>query len=237
MKLAYKRLLLKLSGEQLAGAFDGGIDPKIVEWIAKEVQRAKETGAEIAIMVGGGNFARGAQIAGHGISRVNADYMGMLGTMMNGLALADIFNANGVGTRLLTSIRADQVADEFTNRRAKHHLEKGRIVVVAGGVGRPFLTTDTAAVNLALELDCDVVCKITKVDGVYDRDPAKHSDAKRLEKISFQEAVSNSEITVMDKAAMGLAMEQNKPIIIFDLLKEDNIRRVALGDGIGTIIS
>lgn len=237
MKLSYKRLLLKLSGEQLAGSFDGGIDPSIVTWIAKEVKQAQEIGVEVAIMVGGGNFVRGAQIAGYGISRVNADYMGMLGTFINGLALADIFNANGVDTRLLTNIRADQVADQFTNRRAKHHLEKGRVIVVAGGIGRPYLTTDTAAVSLALELNCDVVCKATKVDGVYDRDPAKYPDAKRLEKISFQEAVSNPEINVMDKAAMGLAMEHSKPIVVFDLLKESNIRRVVQVDSVGTIIN
>lgn len=237
MNLKYKRLLLKLSGEQLAGDFDGGIDPKLITWIAKEVKQAIEAGAEVAVMVGGGNFVRGAQIAGHGISRVNADYMGMLGTMMNGLALADLFNAANVPARMLTNIRADQVADDFTNRRALHHLEKGRVVVVAGGIGRPYLTTDTAAVSLALELNCDLVCKITKVDGVYDKDPAKHSDAKRFKTLSFQEAVENPHITVMDKAALGLAMEQRKSVVIFDLHKEDNIRRVALGEDVGTVIS
>lgn len=237
MNLKYKRLLLKLSGEQLSGDFDGGIDAKLITWIAEEVKQALDAGAEIAIMVGGGNYVRGAQIAGSGISRVNADFMGMLATLMNGLALTDIFNDNGVETRLLTNVEANQVADQFTNRRAQHHLAKGRVVVLAGGIGRPYLTTDTAAVSLALELDCDVVGKITKVDGVYDKDPMKHEDAKRFDMLSFQEAVSNGHIMVMDKAALGLAMEQSKPVIIFDLHKKDNIRRLSLGEDVGTVIS
>lgn len=237
MNLKYKRLLLKLSGEQLAGNFEGGVDAKLIGWIAKEVKQAADAGAEVAIMVGGGNFVRGAQIAGSGISRVNADFMGMLATLMNGLALTDIFNDQGVPARLLTNIRADSAADHFTQRRAFSHLEKGRVIVIAGGTGRPYFTTDTSAVSLALELDCGVVGKVTKVDGVYDKDPAKHSDAKRFKTLSFQEAVENPHITVMDKAALGLAMEQLKPVIIFDLHKAGNIRRVALGEDVGTVIS
>lgn len=237
VNLKYKRLLLKLSGEQLAGDFDGGIDAGLIKWIANEIKQATNAGAEVAVMVGGGNYVRGAQIAGHGISRVNADYMGMLATLINGLSVTDIFNDNGLPARLLTNLEINQVADQFTQRRAISHLEKGRIVVIGCGTGRPYLTTDTAAVNLALELECDVVCKVTKVDGVYDKDPAKHEDAVRYETLSFQEAVENPHIKVMDKAALGLALEQNKPVIIFDLHKEDNIRRVAMGDAIGTLIS
>ncbi|MBL8159696.1 UMP kinase [Candidatus Saccharibacteria bacterium] len=235
--LRYKRLFLKLSGEQLAGKYESGVDPEVIAWIAKELKLARETGVEIVVMVGGGNFVRGAQVAGHGLSRVNADFMGMLGTVMNGLAVTDIFNACGVPTRLLSNVKMDQIADQFTTRRANSHLSKGRIVVIGGGTGRPYLTTDTAAVNLALELDCDVVCKVTKVDGVYDRDPAKHDDAVKYDHLSFQEAVSNPAIAVMDKAAMGLAMEHDKAIIIFDLHRADNIRRVAIGDSVGTVIS
>lgn len=237
MSLKYKRLLLKLSGEQLAGSFDGGIDAELIKWIANEIKQATDAGAEIAVMVGGGNYVRGAQIAGHGISRVNADYMGMLATLMNGLAVTDIFNANGLPTRLLSSLEINQVADQYTQRRAVSHLAKGRVVVIGCGTGRPYVTTDMGAVTWALELDCDIVCKITKVDGVYDKDPAKHADAKRYKTLSLQEAVQNSHINVMDKAALGLAMEQKKPIMIFDLHKEDNIRRVALGEPIGTLIS
>jgi uridylate kinase len=237
MNLKYKRLLLKLSGEQLAGDFDGGIDAELIKWIANEIKRARDTGAEVAVMVGGGNYVRGAQITGHGISRVNADYMGMLATLMNGLSVTDIFNANGLPARLLSNLEINQVADQFTQRRAISHLEKGRVVVIGCGTGRPYLTTDTAAVNLALELDCDIVCKVTKVDGVYDKDPAKHDNAVRYDSLSFQEAVENPDIKVMDKAALGLAMEQHKPIIIFALHNEDNIRRVALGEDVGTLIS
>lgn len=233
---AYRRLLVKLSGEQLAGEFDGGIDAKLICWIAEEIKQASRIGAEIAVMVGGGNFIRGAQVAGHGISRVNADYMGMLGTLINGLAVTDIFNDCGLPARLLSSVEVNQLADQFTQRRAVNHLAKGRVVVVGAGVGRPYLTTDTAAVNLALELDCDVVCKITKVDGVYDRDPAKHADAVKYDQLSFQEAVANPAIAVMDKAAMGLAMEHAKPLIIFDLHQTGNLAKVASGQPVGTII-
>lgn len=237
MKLIYPRLLLKISGEQLSGKFDGGIDAEVVAWIAKEIKQATAVGAQIVVMIGGGNYVRGAQVAGNGIARVTADYMGMLGTMMNGLALADIFNAQNLPARVLTSIMADQVADYFTQRRAVNHLGKGRVVIIAGGTARPYLTTDTAAVNLALELDCDLVCKVTKVDGVYDKDPAKYPEATRFEHMTFQEAVENRQVMVMDKAALGLAMEQRKPIRVFDLHSEDNIRRVALGEPVGTLIS
>jgi uridylate kinase len=170
----YKRILLKLSGEQLAGKFDGGIDAELGAWLAREVKKAADDGTQILIMVGGGNYARGKQLAGHGIRRVTADQIGMLATMMNALALTDIFEAQGVRTRCLSSIFAEQVAEPFIHRLANKHLEKGRVVIAAGGIGRPYLTTDTAAVSLALELDCEVVLKATKVDGVYNSDPAKN---------------------------------------------------------------
>ncbi len=163
--------------------------------------------------------------------------MGMLGTMINALALTDIFESHGVQTRCLSTIFAEQVAEPFVHRLANKHLEKGRVVIVAGGSGRPYVTTDTGAVILALELDCQVVLKATKVDGVYDKDPAKSSDAIKLDKVSYQEAVENADITVMDKAAMGLAMEQKMPIVIFDAMKAGNILSVIQGEPIGTTIS
>lgn len=232
----YKRVLLKLSGEQLAGKYESGVDTELVSWLGKEIKKVVESGTQVVIMVGGGNYARGAQLAGHGIGRVTADNIGMLATMMNALAVADVFNNEDVSARALTNITADQVADKFTHRRAISDLGKGHVVIVAGGIGRPYLTTDTAAVSLALELDCNVVLKATKVDGVYDKDPNKFPDAKKFDTISFQEAVSSDEVKVMDKAAMGLAMEHDMQIVVFDALTENNILHVATGEGAGTVI-
>jgi len=233
----YKRILLKLSGEQLAGKFDSGIDAELGHWLASEVGQVVASGTQVVIMVGGGNYARGAQLAGHGIGRVTADNVGMLATMMNAIALADIFNASDIGARALTNIKADQVADQFTHRRAISDLAKTRVVIVAGGIGRPYLTTHTAAVSLALELDCEAVLKATKVDGVYDKDPAKHKDAVKVEVMTFDEAVSNGAIQVMDKAALGLAMEHKLPIVVFNALTEGSIGQVASGVAVGTKIS
>jgi uridylate kinase len=233
----YTRVLLKLSGEQLAGKFDGGIDAELGSWLAREVKKLVESGLQVVIMVGGGNFARGAQLAGHGIKRVTADQIGMLGTMMNALALTDIFESQDVKTRCLSNIFAEQVAEPFIHRLAEKHLEKGRVVIVAGGIGRPYLTTDTAAVSLALELGCGVVLKATKVDGVYDKDPAQFPDAQKVQHMSFQQAVGDDAIKVMDKAAMGLAMEHNLPIVVFDAMQPDNILKAAHGDSAGTTIA
>lgn len=231
--MAYKRVLLKLSGEQLAGR-EGGIDPDFVAWLAAEIKKATETGVEMAIVVGGGNFLRGATIAGDGLERPTADYMGMLATIMNGLALMDMLEHHGQPTRVQTNIHAAQVAEPFIRRRAVRHLEKKRVVIVVGGLGKPYLTTDTAAASVALELDCDVILKATKVDGIYDKNPAEHPDAVKYDTLSFQEAVENPNITVMDKAALGLAMEQKKPLIVFDLHKDGNILRAVTGEPIGT---
>lgn len=233
----YKRILLKLSGEQLAGKYEGGVDPELVGWLAEEIKKVSAAGTQVVIMVGGGNFVRGAQIAGHGIQRVTGDHMGMLGTMINALALTDIFEAHGVKTRCLSNIFAEQVAEPFVHRLANKHLEKGRVVVVAGGSGRPYVTTDTAAVILGLELDCDVILKATKVDGVYDKDPAKFPEATKIGKLGFQEALSDNDIKVMDKAALGMAMEHKLPIIVFDTMQADNILKAAHGDSAGTTIS
>ncbi len=233
----YSRILLKLSGEQLAGEYDGGIDPKLATWLATEAKKVTDEGIQVVIMVGGGNFVRGAQIAGHGIKRVTADHIGMLGTMMNALALTDIFENNDVKTRCLSNIFAEQVAEPFVHRLAFKHLEKGRVVIVAGGIGRPYLTTDTAAVSLALELDCQLVMKATKVDGVYDKDPEKFDDAVKIGNVSFQRAVEDNSIKVMDKAAMGLAMEYGLPILIFNAMEQNNVLKAAMGEDIGTLIS
>lgn len=237
MQQSYKRVLLKLSGEQLAGKFNHGIDAELGSWLAYEIKEVVESGSQVVIMVGGGNYARGAQLAGHGIKRVTADHIGMLATMMNALALTDIFESQGVKTRCLSNIFAAQVAEPFVHRLANKHLEKGRVVIAAGGIGRPYLTTDTAAVSLALEMDCEVVLKATKVDGVYDKDPGKFADAKLFSTLSYQEAVANDAIMVMDKAAMGLAMEQHMPLIVFKALEPGNIRKAVHGENVGTAIT
>ena len=237
MATPYKRVLLKLSGEQLAGKSEGGFDAELGTWLAKEIKKVTDNGTQIVVMVGGGNLARGAQLAGHGIKRVTADHIGMLATMMNALALTDIFESQGIRTRCLSSIFAEQVAEPFIHRLADKHLEKGRVVIAAGGIGRPYLTTDTAAVSLALEMSCDVVLKATKVTGVYDKDPAKHDDAIKLDHVTYQQAVADNDIKVMDKAAMGLAMEHNLPIVVFDAMQEDNILKAVRGETAGTTIS
>ena len=233
----YTSVLLKLSGEMLLGESDGvGFDTKRATWIAGEVKKVADQGCKIAIMVGGGNLARGAQLEHRGITRVTGDYVGMMATMMNALLLADIFNHVGVPTRALSCIAADEAIDLYTHRRASNHLDKGRVVIIAGGTGRPYLTTDTGAVNFALDLGCEVVLKATKVDGVYDKDPATSPDAIKFEKVDYRHALENDNIKVMDKAAIGLAMEHHLPVIVFDLMQPDNIAKAARQSA-GTLIS
>lgn len=230
----YKRVLLKLSGEQLQGKFDGGFDAERAAWIANEIK--KVDAAEIVLMIGGGNYARGAQLVGGGVQRVTADNIGMLATIMNALALADVLNSHGVPARALTNVKADQVADQFTHRRALSHLDKKRVVIVAGGIGRPYMTTDTAAVSLALELECDVILKATKVDGVYDKDPAANQDAVKYDNLTLQQAIEQPDIKVMDQAAIALAHDHSQSIVVFELLTEGNIARAISGEPIGTTI-
>lgn len=237
MSTKYKRILLKLSGEQLSGKFESGIDPELAGWLAEEVKKAQSHGCEVVIMIGGGNFLRGAQIAGHGIKRVTGDHMGMLATMINALALTDIFEAHNVKTRCLSNIFAEQVAEPFVHRLANKHLQKGRVVIVGGGTGRPYMTTDTGAVVLALELDCQVVLKATKVDGVYNKDPSKYPDAVKHDSLTLQQAVEDNGIKVMDKSAVGMALEHQMPIIIFDAMKPNNILNAVSGQPVGTKIS
>ncbi|HEU4913942.1 MAG TPA: UMP kinase [Candidatus Saccharimonadales bacterium] len=235
--MAYKRVLLKISGEQLSGKHDVGIDTEIAVYLAKECAKVVQAGCQLVLVVGGGNVVRGAEVAGHGIKRVTADHMGMLSCLMNAMALTDIFEHNGVKTRCMSNVFATQVAEAYSFRLAEKHLNRGRVVIVAGGIGRPYFTTDTAALNIALELSCETVLKATKVDGVYDKDPAKYEDARLLDAVTFQEAVENPQIKVMDKAALGLAMEQQMPVIVFDPMKDDNVVKVVTGEQIGTKIS
>jgi uridylate kinase len=233
----YKRVLLKISGEQLSGKHEVGIDPEVGHYLARECEKVAQAGCQLVLVVGGGNMVRGAEVAGHGIKRVTADQMGMLSCLINALALTDIFENEGVETRCVSNIFAPQVAESYSFRLAEKHLDKGRVVIVAGSIGRPYFTSDTGAVNLALELSCDVVLKATKVDGVYDKDPKKFPDAVLLKKIAFQEAVANAAIKVMDKAALGLAMEQKMPVVVFDPMQPDNILKVAKGEAVGSFIS
>ena len=233
----YKRILLKLSGEQLQGDLEGGLDKNMVRWIANQIKPVVGDGTQVAIMVGGGNYVRGREIVGDGVAQVTADNVGMLSTLINALTVSDVFNDDGLVTRPLSSIEVNQFIDQYTFRRALSHLAKGRVVIVGGGIGRPFLTTDTAAVNLALELDCDVIIKTTKVDGVYDKDPMTNPDAVKFDTITYTEVLTNPDMAVMDHAAVGLASEKNIPVIICDLLTDGNIARAASGQNIGTKIS
>lgn len=234
----YKRILLKLSGEQLAGKHDFGIDPEVGRYFAKELQKTRDMGVQIVVIVGGGNMVRGAKLAGEShIKRVTADQMGMLSGLMNAMALTDIFEAEGLATRCLSNVFVEQLAESFSFRLAEKHLQGNRVLLVAGGTGRPYSTHDTAAVLTGLELDCDIVAKASKVDGVYDKDPTLNSDAVRLDTMTFQQAVENTEIAVMDKAAMGLALEHKMPVMVFDAMIQGNIARLAAGEPVGTLIS
>ncbi len=233
----YKRILLKFSGEQLSGEFESGIDPTIAGYLAEEIKKITPSECQIVVVVGGGNMVRGAAMARQGIHRVTADQMGMLSGLINSMAMTDIFESKGLATRCLSNIFAEQVAESFSFRLAEKHLERKRVVIVAGGIGRPYFTHDTAAVNLALELDCQVVLKATKVDGVYDKDPTNDPSAIKLDHVSFQQAVEDNSIKVMDKAALGLAMEHAMPLVVFNPMQPGNIMKVINGETVGTKIS
>lgn len=236
--MQYQRVLLKLSGEQFAGTREHGIDVSFINRLAKELKAVRdETNVQLAIVVGGGNFMRGESIAAHGIERATGDYMGMLATLMNGMALVDVLEHNGQPARLLTRVRADSVAEPYIRRRGIRHMEKGRVVVVAGGTGNPYVTTDTAAVSAALELNCDLVMKATKVNGVYNKDPRAHADAQKFDSLSHHDALGNQDIRVMDKTALSLALDNKLPLLIFDLLTKGNIAKAVKGEKVGTRIS
>ncbi|MES2436413.1 MAG: UMP kinase [Patescibacteria group bacterium] len=234
------RILLKLSGEQFAGTTGFGIDTDFIASLAQEIREVvKETKTQIIIVVGGGNFLRGATLSKNEqtIERATADYMGMLATLINGMALVDVLEYYGQPARLQSRIQTNSVAEPYIRRRALRHLEKGRVVIVAGGTGNPYVTTDTAAVSAALELECQIVLKATKVDGVYTKDPKKHKDATKISNISFLDAVKNPDIKVMDNAALSLAMDNKLPIRVFDLLSKGNIKKIVKGKEVGTLIS
>lgn len=234
-KLKYKRILLKLSGEALAGAAGYGIDPETILSIAKQVAEAHKTGVEIGIVIGGGNIFRGIAASAKGMDRASSDYMGMLATCMNALALQDALEKLGVYTRVQSAITMPEIAEPYLRRRAIRHLEKGRIVIFGAGTGNPFFTTDTAAALRAIEIGADIIMKATKVDGVYDKDPMKHKDAVKYETVSFIDAL-NKQLKVMDSTAISLCMENNLPILTFNLNKDGNIVKAVAGEKIGTII-
>ncbi|MCL4489776.1 MAG: UMP kinase [Chloroflexi bacterium] len=233
----YKRILLKLGGEALSGRGQFGIDPKAVAYLADEIRAVQEHGVEIAIVIGGGNFWRGNDPYARSMDRGTADYMGMLATVMNAMALQDSLEARSIMTRVQTAIEMRAIAEPYIRRRAIRHLEKGRIVIFGAGTGNPFFTTDTAAALRAKEIDAQAILKATKVDGVYDKDPLKYPDAKKFERMTYNEAILMEQVQVMDNTAFTLCMEHDLPIIVFDLSQPRAIERAALGEAIGTMIS
>ena len=232
-KPCYKRVLLKVSGEALAGEKKYGIDASIVESITKEIIATLNAGVEVGIVIGGGNIFRGLAAEEAGMDRVSADYMGMLATVMNSLALQDALEKHGVSTRVLSAIEMRQIAEPYIRRRAIRHIEKGRVVILAAGTGNPYFTTDTAAVLRAIEIGADAILKATKVDGVYDSDPMKNPKAKKFNTISYID-VLNRNLKVIDSTAISLCMENDLPLIVFKLLEKNNFKRVVMGDFIGT---
>jgi uridylate kinase len=230
---AYRRVLLKMSGEMLAGPEMSGIDPATIQRFAREIGEVRAMGVEICVVVGGGNIFRGLAGASRGMDRAHADYMGMLATVINCLALQDALEQAGVFTRVMTAIAMDQVAEPYIRRRAVRHMEKGRVVLFAAGTGNPYFSTDTAAALRAAEIHADIILKATKVDGVYDRDPVKHADAKRFESLTYLE-VLNRGLRVMDATAVSLCMDNDIPIVVFDLNEPGNVTRVVCGEPIGT---
>ncbi len=228
---------MKLGGESLCGKGHTGIDTDNVAYLADEIQAAKSHGVEIAIVIGGGNFWRGNDPYAKTIERATADYMGMLATMMNSLALQDALEKRGVHTRVQSAIEMRAIAEPYIRRRALRHLEKGRIVIFGAGTGNPYFTTDTAAALRAQEVDAQVLLKATKVDGVYDKDPLKYPDAKKFDRIKYNDAILMEDVQVIDNTALSLCMDNNLPIIVFDLSKPRSIERAVLGEPIGTIIS
>src|SRR3990172_3530718 len=225
----YKRVLLKLSGETFLGKRQYGIDPEFTQWLAKEIVKAKKAGTQVAVVVGGGNIFRGEKAAEHGLERTVGDYIGMLATIMNSLALQAALEKENQETRVLTAIEIKDVCEPYIRRKAIKHLEKGRVVIFAGGTGNPYFTTDTAAALRALETECQIILKATKVDGVYNKDPRKYKDAKKLGSLTFTQAIADKEIEIMDNSALSLCMDHKIPILVFDLAKEDNIARAILG--------
>lgn len=233
--MKYSRVLLKLSGESLQGDSQFGYNQEAVNLIVQEIEKLYRLGVQIAVVVGGGNIMRGKNLSGHGVAPATADYMGMMATIMNGLYLQDVLKHNGIQNRVMTAIGVNEVAEPFIRLKALKHLEKSRIVILAAGTGNPFSTTDTAAALKAQELECDVIIKATKVDGIYDKDPNKHKDAKKLNHIKYMDAISKN-LEVMDMTAFTMCKDSQIPIIVCDILGENNLMNIGLGQSIGTLV-
>ncbi len=231
--IKYKRILLKLSGEALMGKREYGIDPERLMDYANEIKAAVDKGAELAVVIGGGNIFRGISGVSSGIDRVQGDYMGMLATIINGMALQSAFEKAGLDTRLLTAIKMEQIAEPYIRRRAERHLEKGRVVIFSGGTGNPFFTTDTAAVLRAAEINAEVILKGTRVDGIYTADPEKDRHAEKFDRISYDEAMKK-DLKIMDLTAFALSKENHIPIVVFDMNTRGNLIRLLDGEDIGT---
>ena len=232
----YRRILLKLSGEALLGNRQYGVDPEFCRTIAEQVAKVKGLGVEVGIVVGGGNIFRGLAASARGMDRATGDYIGMLATVMNGLALQDALDKVGIPTRVMTAIAMHEVAEPYIRRRAVRHLEKGRVLIFVAGTGNPYFTTDSAAALRAVEIGAEVLLKATKVDGVYDSDPLTNPDAHRYAELEYADLLRD-QLKVMDAAAVSLCMENRLPIVVFDLNEPDNIVRVARGESVGTLIS
>ena len=234
-KLAYRRILLKLSGEALMGDEDYGIDPKIINRLAREVIEAQQAGAEVALVIGGGNIFRGAGLAAGGMDRVTGDQMGMLATVINALAMQDALEKLGAKARVMSAIKINDVCEDYIRRRAIRHLEKGRLVIFSAGVGSPFFTTDSGAALRAIEIGADLLLKATKVDGVYDKDPNKHNDAVRFDSLSYDEVIRRG-LEVMDTAAFALARDSDLPMRVFDMGQPGELLKILNGENIGTLV-
>lgn len=232
----FRRILLKLSGEALMGGQGFGVDPAVASRIAQEVRDVHEMGVQIAIVVGGGNFIRGVAASHHGVDRVVGDHMGMLATLINALALQDALEKKGAFTRVVTAIEIREIAEPFIRRRVVRHLEKGRVVVLAAGTGNPYFSTDTAAALRAMEIKAEVILKATKVDGVYDADPKKVPDAKMIQQITYLDVLSRG-LAVMDTTAISMCMDNSLPIIVFNLNVPGNLKRVVLGEKVGSLVA
>jgi len=234
--MQYKRILLKLSGEALMGERSHGIDPNRIAEYAKDIKEIVDFGVQVAIVIGGGNIFRGVAAASNGMDRVQGDYMGMLATCINGMALQSALEDLEVPTRLQTALKIEAIAEPYIKRRAVRHLEKGRVVIFGAGTGNPFFTTDSAAVLRAIEIDADVILKGTRVDGIYTADPEKDKSAQKFENISFKEVLSKG-LKVMDMTAFTLSQENELPIIVFDMNKSGNLKKVVKGEPIGTLVN
>ncbi len=236
MSLKYKRILLKLSGEALMGPQQFGIDPSMLRYYADQIKQITSLGVEIAVVIGGGNIFRGLSAANSGIERVQGDYMGMLATCINGMALQSAMESVGIYTRMISAIEMRQIAEPYIRRRATRHLEKGRVLIFSAGTGNPYFTTDSAAALRASEINADAILKGTRVDGIYDADPETNPNAKRFDKLSFDQVISMG-LKVMDMTAFTMCKENKIPIIVFDVNQPDNLKRLIQGEHIGTLVS